>query len=216
MAHRIAKDGEKYSMEETCPQCDEIVGIILDDDDFETYEITCPHCGKQMMLCGLCGDDYGHNFCDWSMNNGCKLCNKRIKKNCALYKDNETGKLIREDWLKEFGKDPAKLELFRPNKRVPYCGKFTATISLTVGVDADDEDEAADLMEAFLGGTDKFYAECKTPTNQTLPLCNLLHAMKLVGELDNIEFTVNRKPGMDDANTYNWKNQGEITIRRDN
>lgn len=64
-----------YDMEEVCPHCNAAVAVLIDQDDYEHYQVVCPSCGKEMMLCGLCRDDQmeteGNYHCDWTKEHGC-------------------------------------------------------------------------------------------------------------------------------------------------
>lgn len=66
------EDGE-YNFEEECPFCGEYIPVLIDEMDFNHYDIICPVCGKRMMLCTLCRwdqeleDGFDGNYkCDWS------------------------------------------------------------------------------------------------------------------------------------------------------
>lgn len=52
-------------IEEYCPHCDNCIGVSAEEED--SYETTCPVCGKQLMLCTYCHDDFGDN-CNWNDN----------------------------------------------------------------------------------------------------------------------------------------------------
>lgn len=52
-------------IEEYCPHCDSSIGVCAEEGD--GYETTCPVCGKRLMLCTYCHDDFGDN-CDWNDN----------------------------------------------------------------------------------------------------------------------------------------------------
>lgn len=76
--HRIKNNGGCYDFEETCPNCDKLIPIEIDDFEHECYEIDCPSCGYRMMLCTLCywdqedEEDFdGHHKCDWRKKDGC-------------------------------------------------------------------------------------------------------------------------------------------------
>jgi len=63
-------DGIVCDYAEPCPECGREIPVLVDPDDYENYEVVCPVCGKQMMLCLLCQDDcYGK--CDWCEETGC-------------------------------------------------------------------------------------------------------------------------------------------------
>lgn len=51
------KTPKKYNYGETCPHCDEVIPVVIDDGCFH-YKATCPVCGKTLMLCVLCSWDY--------------------------------------------------------------------------------------------------------------------------------------------------------------
>ena len=75
MTHIQTESETDYNFEEMCPHCDEWIPIVIDDADMETYSVTCPHCGRKMMLCTLChwdANDAGYNeLCDWCEKRGC-------------------------------------------------------------------------------------------------------------------------------------------------
>lgn len=59
--HQIYKEvpkGITYNFDEACPHCDEYVCVVIDNNDFTHYTVTCPHCGEKMMLCTLCHWDF--------------------------------------------------------------------------------------------------------------------------------------------------------------
>lgn len=70
--HKAYKPGEypkDYNYEEMCPHCDEQIAVVIDNNCFN-YHMTCPACGKPLMLCNLCRWDYtdgelltGYNKC---------------------------------------------------------------------------------------------------------------------------------------------------------
>lgn len=64
-----------YNFEEMCPHCGNWIAIVIDDADFEHYEVTCPVCGERMMLCTLCHWDQSDanepDRCDWCKEKGC-------------------------------------------------------------------------------------------------------------------------------------------------
>lgn len=71
MAHtvfdpRTMESGTYYDFEEYCPFCDEGIPVIVDPDI--KPEITCPLCGRKLLLCMNCPDS---NKCDWREENGC-------------------------------------------------------------------------------------------------------------------------------------------------
>ena len=65
-----------YDQEEYCPHCESMIPVVVDQDDFDHYEFTCPVCGERLMLCTLCHDNCGDK-CDWSEEHGCfKMSNR--------------------------------------------------------------------------------------------------------------------------------------------
>lgn len=61
------------AVDEMCPHCDTEVTITWDIST-QGYEITCPVCGKNLMLCSMCNtNDSGS--CDW--NNETNMCSKK-------------------------------------------------------------------------------------------------------------------------------------------
>lgn len=86
---RIAKENEQWNFAEVCPHCENEIGIVCDKpykDEFD-YELVCPVCGKQLMLCTMCQDHYG-GVCDWSEENGCFLSRKEFSA-CVRWIDEE-------------------------------------------------------------------------------------------------------------------------------
>lgn len=76
MTHIRTEQEREYNFEEMCPECNEFIEIVIDDDDYETYSVVCPNCGRKMMLCTLCRWDAekwpGQNTpCDWCKEEGC-------------------------------------------------------------------------------------------------------------------------------------------------
>lgn len=72
-------------IEEYCPHCDSCIGVSAVEGD--GYETTCPICGKRLMMCTFCHDDFGDN-CDWN-DNGDERCSRmrenqydRIRHDC--------------------------------------------------------------------------------------------------------------------------------------
>lgn len=61
---------KEYDQEEYCPHCDNVIPVVIDHDDFEHYEFTCPVCGNRLMLCTLCDEDQD-GACDWIEKYGC-------------------------------------------------------------------------------------------------------------------------------------------------
>ena len=77
--HAVYKPGEApegYDQEEYCPHCDNAIPVVLDQQDFDYYEFTCPVCGNRLMLCTLCCDDE-NGKCDWTEERGCYRMAKR-------------------------------------------------------------------------------------------------------------------------------------------
>ena len=78
---KITLDDSKADFFEQCPECDEEVGVVYDkkpEDDYD-YEQVCPYCGKKLMLCMMCHDDYG-DICDWTKENSCRISRKEYPK----------------------------------------------------------------------------------------------------------------------------------------
>lgn len=69
-AYKPNEAPENYDYEETCPDCEASIPILIDDNCNHQYKVTCPVCGKPMMLCGQCMWD-GRCYCDWSRETGC-------------------------------------------------------------------------------------------------------------------------------------------------
>ena len=65
----------EYDFEEPCPWCDTYVAVKIDPED-PCYEAVCPVCGKQLMLCTMCHDEFGDD-CDWCKGRGCKRERKK-------------------------------------------------------------------------------------------------------------------------------------------
>lgn len=66
---------------ETCPFCE--VEITKNwDVEKNGYRITCPNCGKKIMLCDAClhSEDNEGMRCNWSKENGCFRHLKKSKK----------------------------------------------------------------------------------------------------------------------------------------
>ncbi len=61
MIKTFLPDSPDGDIEEYCPHCDSFIGIIADEGEYQTK---CPVCGKRLMLCLYCHDDFGDN-CDW-------------------------------------------------------------------------------------------------------------------------------------------------------
>lgn len=72
------KAPKEYDQEEYCPHCDSTIPVVIDQDDFEHYEFTCPVCGEKLMLCTLCNDDQDGG-CDWTEEYGCFRMRKGIE-----------------------------------------------------------------------------------------------------------------------------------------
>ena len=68
---------EFFDYDETCPNCEREIPIVVDDEEFRNYEVICPVCGKPLLLCGQCNWDLcgeGRNSaieCDWCESTGC-------------------------------------------------------------------------------------------------------------------------------------------------
>ena len=75
MTHVKTEQETEYDFGEYCPECDTDIPVVIDDDDMETYAVTCPTCGRKTMLCTLChwdANDEGHDErCDWCPAHGC-------------------------------------------------------------------------------------------------------------------------------------------------
>ena len=72
-----------FDFTEYCPNCDTDIAIKIDPDD-PSYETVCPVCGKKLMLCLLCHDDFGDN-CDWCPEHGCSRQKDRMEKETYTY-----------------------------------------------------------------------------------------------------------------------------------
>ena len=70
MIKTYAPDTPGGDIEEYCPHCDSCIGVSAEEGD--GYETTCPVCGKRLMLCTYCHDDFG-DCCDWN-DNGDERC----------------------------------------------------------------------------------------------------------------------------------------------
>ena len=57
---------------EVCPHCEKEI-MKKWDVEKKGYQITCPNCGKKMMLCDEClnSEDNVGMRCDWSEERGC-------------------------------------------------------------------------------------------------------------------------------------------------
>lgn len=75
MTHVKTEQDTGYNFDEYCPRCDTDVSIVIDADDDRTYSVTCPNCGRKLMLCTLCHwDDWDAGLgdrCDWNPKTGC-------------------------------------------------------------------------------------------------------------------------------------------------
>lgn len=76
MAHKAYKPGHapaNYNFEEYCSICDTEIPIVIDENEFKNYAVTCPECGAKLMLCTLCRWDQETNNprCDWTAEHGC-------------------------------------------------------------------------------------------------------------------------------------------------
>lgn len=77
----------EYNYEEECARCRSTIQIMIDFDDYEHYQVTCPVCGEQMMLCTLCRTHANEQKevwrqCDW----------KEEEKTCYRKKENNNEK----------------------------------------------------------------------------------------------------------------------------
>ena len=52
---------KEYNYEEYCPHCDCFIPIVIDNAEWGRYDLTCPVCGEQLMLCVLCRWDQENN-----------------------------------------------------------------------------------------------------------------------------------------------------------
>lgn len=78
--HKVFKPGETpkdYNFEEMCPECGNYIPVLVDNDEAICYQVSCPVCGYEMMLCTLCRWDqeeeegFTDHKCDWSQERGC-------------------------------------------------------------------------------------------------------------------------------------------------
>ncbi len=53
-AYKPSDAPEGYNFEEYCPHCDNSIPIVIDNDETARYDLSCPVCGKPLMLCTLC------------------------------------------------------------------------------------------------------------------------------------------------------------------
>ena len=71
-----------YNHDEYCPYCDSFIPIVIDEEEFANYELTCPVCGERLMLCSLCHwdmeEEENPHDCDWCEAHGC--FRQRMKK----------------------------------------------------------------------------------------------------------------------------------------
>lgn len=65
---------------EVCPHCDTEITKKWDVEK-DGYQVTCPNCGKKIMLCDEClhNEDNEGMRCDWSEERGCFRKPKEIK-----------------------------------------------------------------------------------------------------------------------------------------
>ncbi len=71
--HRVLDPAEPitdYDYSETCPGCWNEIPVKIDPDEHDNYEAVCPVCGRKLMLCLICQDDY-YGMCDWCHETGC-------------------------------------------------------------------------------------------------------------------------------------------------
>lgn len=81
-AYKPGMEPSDYNFEEYCPHCDSSIPVKVDNDEAIRYDLICPVCGKQLMLCTLCmwdqqetenapGDcDFHDGTCFRRINNG--------------------------------------------------------------------------------------------------------------------------------------------------
>ena len=50
MTHIKTEQETDYNFDEYCPRCETDVPIVIDNDDYKTYAVTCPTCGRKTML----------------------------------------------------------------------------------------------------------------------------------------------------------------------
>jgi len=67
-------DGEEY-----CPFCDDIFPFIFDYEQ-KDLEVTCPGCGRRMMLCSMCDEE-----CDWVEKYGCRMDKSHVSESVVIY-----------------------------------------------------------------------------------------------------------------------------------
>lgn len=74
MAHTVLNPRNaitsEYDYEEQCPYCGNVIPIVFDINE-KCLEITCPMCGKKIMICTACID--WNNACDWKEGSGCHM-----------------------------------------------------------------------------------------------------------------------------------------------
>lgn len=72
--HKIVKENERCDIEEQCPHCDSVVGVIVDPND-RSMSVVCPVCHNTMMLCTMCRDLWDN--CNWKTGEGCRYNSKK-------------------------------------------------------------------------------------------------------------------------------------------
>lgn len=73
---KLPVEERAFEQTEVCPYCDSEVTLIWDVDT-KGYQVFCPNCGNQIMLCDACqhADDNPEMFCDWKTDfNGNTSC----------------------------------------------------------------------------------------------------------------------------------------------
>ena len=75
MSHRIYIEppDSKYDGEEYCPFCDDVFPFYFDYEQ-KDLEVTCPGCGRKMMLCSMCDEG-----CNWTSEHGCKMDKNNVE-----------------------------------------------------------------------------------------------------------------------------------------
>lgn len=54
IAYKPGTEPNDYNFEEFCPHCDSAIPIVIDNEEMNKYDLVCPVCGKELMLCTLC------------------------------------------------------------------------------------------------------------------------------------------------------------------
>lgn len=91
--HQIYKEvpkGITYNFDEACPHCDKYICVVIDNNDFTHYTVTCPYCGEKMMLCTLCRWDFWDNAnaecpCGFVPIEGCNCIIEAAEKGLATF-----------------------------------------------------------------------------------------------------------------------------------